>query len=262
MHALIASAILLVVIFLITWWICVRVDNYSFVDAAWSLAFAPVAIIYAVSLDGWWLRRLAVAVLIISWSLRLGIYLLGRIRSHHPKEDKRYAVLRENWSGKLTAAFLKFFLAQGLLVWLLMLPVYFICQRSVIGFTILELIGVCLWAFALIGEAIADAQLKRFKKNNTEPDAVCQHGLWHYSRHPNYFFQSLLWWGLFLIALPAPFGWLAILAPLAMLFFLLRVTGIPLTEKLAVESKGDAYRKYQQTTSALVPWFRANTNNQ
>ena len=106
----------------------------------------------------------------------------------------------------------------------------------------------------LVGEAIADQQLKNFARNSDDKSAVCQVGLWKYSRHPNYFFQSLLWWGLFLAALAAPNGWIAILAPLAMLYTLLRVTGIPLTEKLSVKKRGDNYRHYQQTTSAFVPF--------
>ena len=117
----------------------------------------------------------------------------------------------------------------------------------------LEIVGFSVWLVGLIGEAIADQQLKNFARNSDDKSAVCQVGLWKYSRHPNYFFQSLLWWGLFLAALAAPNGWIAILAPLAMLYTLLRVTGIPLTEKLSVKKRGDNYRRYQQTTSAFVP---------
>ena len=177
------------------------------------------------------------------------------------QKDRRYAVLRERWSGALPAAFLKFFLAQAVLVWLLMLPVWLICRATQPAFHMVELAGIGVWFLAIIGEGVSDAQLKSFKRNRANDSPVCRQGLWKFSRHPNYFFQSLLWWGLFLIALPAPFGWAAVLAPLAMLFFLLRVTGIPLTEELAVASKGDAYREYQRTTSALVPWFvKPNTN--
>jgi steroid 5-alpha reductase family enzyme len=85
---------------------------------------------------------------------------------------------------------------------------------------------------------------------------VCQAGLWNYSRHPNYFFEALLWCGFALAALSSPWGWVCLLCPLLMLYFLLRVTGIPLTEEYALKSKGDAYREYQRTTSALVPWFK------
>jgi steroid 5-alpha reductase family enzyme len=251
---MIVAALILLALFLLTWWLSVRLDNYSFVDVTWSLAFAPVASWYAFSGTGWWLRKVSVALLVSAWSLRLGIYLWHRVASHHPKEDVRYAVLREKWQSQPQRAFLFFFLAQAVLVWLLMVPVHLICQQHTDSFHILEVIGLCLWFVALLGEGIADAQLEGFKKSGS--GGVCQQGLWRYSRHPNYFFQSLLWWGLFLMALPASWGWVAIIAPLSMLHFLLNVTGIPLTEKLSVERRGEAYREYQRTTSAFIPWFR------
>jgi steroid 5-alpha reductase family enzyme len=145
---------------------------------------------------------------------------------------------------------------QAVLVWLLMLPVLLIASRVEAVWHPLEVAGLVLWVVALIGEGVADAQLARFRRENPFGKTVCQAGLWRYSRHPNYFFQSLLWWALFLMALPAVGGWWAILAPLAMLHFLLNVTGIPLTEKLSVEKRGEVYREYQRTTSAFVPWFR------
>lgn len=250
------AALILLVLFLLTWWLSVRLDNYSFVDVTWSLAFAPVAAWYAMANESWLPRRVAIALLVGAWSLRLGVYLWRRVAGHHPKEDVRYAVLREKWQANPPRAFLAFFLAQAMLVWLLMLPVHLITSQAAVGFHPLEYLGLGLWFIALIGEGTADAQLAGFKKRNRDPQAICQVGLWHYSRHPNYFFQSLLWWGLFLIALPAPWGWTAIIAPLSMLHFLLNVTGIPLTEKLSVEKRGDVYRDYQRTTSAFVPWFK------
>jgi len=249
------AAIILCILFLLTWRLSVKLDNYSFVDVTWSLAFTPVAIWFAASGDGWLPRRLAIALLVSAWSLRLGLYLWRRVAGHHPKEDVRYAVLREKWKENPPRAFLWFFLAQAVLVWLLMLPVHLISQQASSGFHPLEYVGLGIWFMALIGEGISDAQLAHFKKTNRDPKAICQIGLWHYSRHPNYFFQSLLWWGLFLMALPAPWGWMAIIAPISMLHFLLNVTGIPLTEKLSVEKRGDVYREYQRTTSAFVPWF-------
>ncbi len=252
---MIIAALILIALFLFTWWLSVRLDNYSFVDVTWSLSFAPIAVWYAASGGGWLPRRVAIAALVGAWSLRLGIYLWRRVASHHPKEDVRYAVLREKWQDNLNRAFLGFFLVQAALVWLLMLPVRLIVQQSTPGFHLLEVIGLALWCLALIGEGLADAQHARVRRENPG-GGICQAGLWHYSRHPNYFFQSLLWWGLFLMALPAPWGWTAIVAPLAMLHFLLNVTGIPLTEKLSVQKRGDAYRAYQRTTSAFVPWRR------
>ncbi len=250
---LLESSVILIVLFLLTWMLSVKLNNYSFVDVTWALSFAPVSLLYGLSGSGWQPRRLAITALIALWSLRLGIYLWRRVASHHPKEDVRYAVLREKWKANPPRAFLWFFLAQAVLVWLLMLPAHLITQQTSTTFHLLEYIGLAIWLIALLGEGIADAQLATFKRTSK---GICQVGLWHYSRHPNYFFQSLLWWGLFLMALPAEWGWTAIIAPIAMLHFLLNVTGIPLTEKLSIEKRGDAFRDYQRTTSAFVPWFR------
>jgi steroid 5-alpha reductase family enzyme len=247
---------LLSILFAATWMLSVKLDNYSFVDVTWALSFAPISLLYAVCNSGWEPRRTAIALLVSAWSLRLGSYLWRRVAGHHPHEDVRYAVLRKKWSANPPRAFFHFFLAQAVLVWLLMLPVFLITRQASTAFHWLEVAGLGLWFIALLGEGVSDAQLARFKKTNTDRLAICQDGLWRFSRHPNYFFQSLLWWGLFLMALPAPWGWTAIIAPLAMLHFLLNVTGIPLTEKLSVEKRGDVYREYQRTTSAFVPWFR------
>ncbi len=252
---LLISASLLAGLMTVTWRLSLRHDNFSFVDVTWSLSFAPVAILYAAGGSGWPLRRLVIGFLIVAWSLRLGIHLWRRVARHHPEEDPRYRVLREEWKGPgLARSFLFFFLAQALLVWLLTLPVFLIAQNGSPALHPLELAGLVVWAIALLGEALADRQLEQFKEaTRGDKLAVCQRGLWRYSRHPNYFFQSLLWWGLFLMALPVPWGWTAILAPLAMLFFLLKVTGIPLTEQLSVEKRGDRYREYQRTTSPFIP---------
>lgn len=251
--SLLIAALILAALFLFTWRLSVKLDNYSFVDVTWALSFAPIAVWYGSIGAGWQPRRLAIAFLVAAWSLRLGIYLWCRVASHHPKEDVRYTVLREKWQANPPRAFLWFFLAQAVLVWLLMLPVHLITQQTATTFHPLEYFGLSLWFIALVGEGIADAQLVAFKRSSK---GICQSGLWHYSRHPNYFFQSLLWWGLFLMALPAAWGWTAIIAPIAMLHFLLNVTGIPLTEKLSLQKRGDVYREYQRTTSAFVPWFK------
>lgn len=254
--AMSGAAALLVAMFLATWRLSVKLDNYSFVDVTWAMSFAPVAIGYAFVGEGWMPRRLAIGAVVAVWSFRLGLHLWQRVAAHHPKEDPRYVVLRQRWSDRLASAFLNFFLAQAVLVWLLMLPVLLICQNTTPQLEWPEMAGLLVWVIGLLGEGISDAQLSRFKRENRDPKAICQTGLWNYSRHPNYFFQSLLWWALFLIALPSPWGWTSIVAPVAMLYFLLKVTGIPLTENLAVEKRGDTYREYQRTTSAFVPWFK------
>jgi steroid 5-alpha reductase family enzyme len=253
--SLLISALILVLMFAATWRFSVRSGNYSWVDVTWALSFTPAVLCHAWLADGWAPRRVAIALMMSAWSLRLGLHLWRRISRHHPHEDARYAVLRERWKANVPRAFLGFFLAQAFLVWLLVLPAHLIAQHADRVFSLTELIGLAVWCLALLGEAIADQQLSAFNREPGPANQVCRKGLWRWSRHPNYFFQSLLWWGLFLMALPAPWGWTSIAAPLAMLHFLLNVTGIPLTERLSVAKRGDAYRDYQRTTSAFVPWF-------
>ena len=149
-----------------------------------------------------------------------------------------------------------FFELQAVLVVIFSLPFLFASFNVAPELRLIELAGLALSTVALLGEALADLQMQTFKRDPASRGKVCQVGLWRYSRHPNYFFESLVWWGFFLVALGSPWGWITIACPLLMLYFLFKVTGIPLTEEYALKSKGDAYREYQRTTSAFVPWFR------
>lgn len=230
-----------------------RVDNYSIVDVAWSLTFTPLALLDAALATGWGPRRALVAALTCAWSLRLGLHLWARIAAHHPREDGRYVELRRRWAPALATRFFVFFQAQGLLNVLLSLPVLLACSNASPAFSAVELAGVALFVVALGGEALADAQLRRFKARAGSAGRVCDVGLWSWSRHPNYFFEWLVWCGFAALALPAPWGFTAAFAPLLMLYFLLRVTGIPMTEEQSLRTRGAAYRDYQRRTSAFFP---------
>ena len=154
-----------------------------------------------------------------------------------------------------------FFELQALLVVVFSTPFLFAAFNSTPALSNVEIVGLALAAIGVLGEATADLQMQAFKRDPASRGRVCDVGLWGYSRHPNYFFESVVWWGFFIAALGSPYGWITVVCPLLMLYFLLRVTGIPLTEEYAVRSKGDAYREYQRTTSAFVPWFRATTRD-
>lgn len=248
-----AAAILVLPLFALTWVVGRRFRNYGLVDAVWSFAFAPVAVIYVVWAPGWEARRLLLGLLVSAWSLRLGWYLLRRVMAHHPTEDPRYAELRTRWNDRADGRMLGFFLLQGVLVVVLSLAFLLAAQDPHPAWRPVELAALVLGLVSVFGESCADAQLARSKRDG---ELVCQRGLWAWSRHPNYFFEWLVWVAFALFAAGAPWGWLAWLAPALMGHFLVNVTGIPLTEELALRRKGDAYRRYQQTTSAFVPWFR------
>jgi steroid 5-alpha reductase family enzyme len=243
------------VLFGVTWLLSRRVNNYGLVDVTWSYALVSLLAIYATGTAGDPARKLVIGVMGAIWALRLGTHILLRIRAHHPGEDVRYAVLRAKWRDRQGLKFFLFFQSQAALIVLLSLPHLLAMSNPEPGLGWVEWAGLGVWLAGIVGESAADWQLKRFKAGPGNRGRVCDAGLWRCSRHPNYFFESVIWWGFWLFACGSPWGWMTIYAPLLILWFLLRVTGIPLTEKCAVESKGEAYRRYQRTTSAFVPWF-------
>ena len=123
------------------------------------------------------------------------------------------------------------------------------------AFSLLEYAALVLWVVAIAGEIAADVQLNAFKSNPANRGKTCRAGLWNYSRHPNYFCEWLIWVCFSLFALDSTYGYLALISPALMLYFLFKVTGIPATEAQALRTRGEEYRRYQQTTSAFVPWF-------
>ena len=232
-----------------------RLRNFSIVDVAWSANFTPLVLLYAALAGGYWARRALIAGMVTLWSLRLAAHLHARVSALHPEEEGRYVQLRREWAASLNGRFFAFFQAQGLLNAVLSVPFLVACvdrRRPLGGF---EIAGATLFAVALAGEAVADRQLASFKADPANRGRTCRAGPWRYSRHPNYFFEWLVWLAYFVFALPSPWGWTSVACPLLMLFFLFRVTGIPMTEEQALRSRGDDYREYQRTTSAFFPWW-------
>jgi steroid 5-alpha reductase family enzyme len=179
--------------------------------------------------------------------------LFARVLGH--PEEGRYVQLRAEWKTHLPLRFFFFFEFQALLDLVLSLPFLIACLDTRAPLGILEKVGAAIWLVGIAGEAVADAQLDGFKKNPGNKGKTCRVGLWNYSRHPNYFFEWTIWVGYAMFALGSPWGWLGLLSPALILYFLLGLTGIPATEAQALRSRGDEYRQYQRTTSAFVPWF-------
>ncbi len=245
---------LMAVWFLLAWCWAVKINNYSVVDAAWAFGIGFTGITWLLVCGNGSVKHWVAVVLLGAWSLRLTWHLERRIRRAHPVEDARYVKLSEVWVGREKSAFFGFFQAQGASVVLLSLPFLFIAADPVVSWSFWESIGVIVLLTGILGEGLADSQMSRFKAGNSDSKAVCQVGLWRYSRHPNYFFEAIIWFGFYLYACGSEWGWVTIHAPLIIVFLLLRVTGIPPTEAAALRRKGEAYRIYQQTTSPFIPW--------
>lgn len=250
--AVVIAAIAVPAIFALAWVWAVKIDNYSLVDAFWAFGIGATAWFWLALGPGDPAVRMAAAAVVGFWSLRLGGYLHRRIHRAHPQEDARYAKLREAWKGRERSAFFGFFQMQAVSVLLLALPFLAISNKAG-PWGGVESIGLVIVLAGLVGESMADRQMAAFKRGNPDSKAVCRVGLWRYSRHPNYFFESVIWWGFYLVACGSPWGWATIHAPIAITWLLLRVTGIPPTEAAAVARKGNAYREYQKTTSPFIP---------
>ena len=232
-----------------------RIDNYSVVDVVWSYAFGILTLFYAFMATGWEPRRVAIAAIVLLWSMRLGTHLAVRVRDHHPAEDERYVTMRREWGELLLSRMFRFFQTQALSVVVLGMPFLVVCANHTDHFSIVEGVGVAVSMLGVFGEAAADAQLRRFKEIRANAGRVCDAGLWRLSRHPNYFFEWTIWIGYWLIACAVgPWGVATVVSPAIMLYLLLRVTGVPLSEAQSLRSRGDAYRRYQAATSVFFPW--------
>lgn len=234
-------------------WLAQRLrGNAAIVDVAWSLATAALGAVFALTADGYPARRLVVAGMAIVWGARLGVYLWRRVGSE--REDGRYRRMREEWGEKTQRNMFVFFQIQALWAVMFALPMLAAARNASAPLGWLDALGVALWAASIAGASNADRQLARFRSNPANRGKVCRDGLWRYSRHPNYFFEWLHWWAYICLAAGSPVWWIAPLGAALMLYFLTKVTGIPPTEAQALRSRGDAYREYQRTTSAFVPW--------
>ena len=238
----------------VLWVVHLVIRNAAIVDAGWAFGIPLAAAVFAWRVEGDGLRYGLLLAMTGIWGARLGLYLLFTRVLGQPEEG-RYRELRRRWATRLPLRFFLFFQVQGLIDVFLSLPALIVALNPAPGLSAFEIAGFLAWAVGVVGEVAADRQLHRFKQDPASAGRTCAVGLWRYSRHPNYFFEWLVWVGYAVYALGSPFGWLALACPALMLYFLFRVTGIPATEEQALRTRGEDYRLYQQTTSAFVPWF-------
>jgi steroid 5-alpha reductase family enzyme len=241
-----------VAVLMVLFWLVQRhTGDAGIVDVVWAAGVGLLAVLFSALADGAPQRRLLIGVLAFTWSARLALYLLRRVL--RLPEDGRYQKLRQEWGDDTQWKLFWFFQVQAVWSVLFAAPML-VAASNPQPFGILDVLGAAVWVVAVSGEWIADRQLARFRTNPANRGRVCRDGLWRYSRHPNYFFEWVHWWAYVLIGWTGPYGWLTLMGPALMLFFLFKITGIPPTEANALASRGDAYREYQRTTSVFFPW--------
>ena len=241
---------------IIGWLVSLAYRNVTIVDSLWGLGFVLIAWLTYFASDGFWGRKLLLAILVTLWGLRLTAYLSWR--NWGKGEDPRYGGWR-NKSGERfwIVSLFKVFVLQALFLWIIALALQ-IGQLATTpaALTSLDLLGTLVWTTGFIFESVGDWQLAQFKSDPANKGRVMDHGLWAYTRHPNYFGEFLVWWGVFLVTLSIPNSWWTILSPLIVTAVLLKMTGIALTEKALIENR-PGYSDYIKRTSAFIPWLPA-----
>ena len=223
----------------------------AFTDMTYSLTFIILAVL-AYTKSPMTLSHTILYALILIWALRLGIYLVYRIHKFGGR-DKRFDGMREKFT-----SFAKFWLGQGIVVWVLMIP-YFILMTSPFAYFEALIIGASIFILGFLFESIADFQKIRFILNPKNKGKWIDSGLWSISRHPNYFGEILIWIGVFAITLsPNPITWVGIISPIFISLTLIFVTGLPPLEKSADKKwgKNKDYQKYKRNTSILIPFIK------
>lgn len=248
--------LLLVTIGLMTllWLISLALKNSSIVDIFWGTGFVIVAwAAFVLTPGGFESRKILLASLVTIWGLRLSLYILWR--NWGKAEDFRYQVWRkEAGAAWWWRSFFKVFFLQGVILWIVAAPLLVAQISAQPGhLTWIDYLALPVWLVGFFFEAVGDWQLARFKANPANKGKVLNTGVWHYTRHPNYFGDSAQWWAFYLIALAAG-GWWTIFSPIIMTTLLMRVSGVTLLEKTLKDEK-PGYKEYVQTTSEFIPWF-------
>lgn len=228
--------------------------NHTFVDTAWGLSFVIVAHVT------FWMQKehaivhWLVLLMVTLWGLRLFTHIITRTLGR--AEDLRYQALRKDMEKQKNAvlvSYLRVYILQGFLALFISTPIILINTMTPNGLSPWYPVGIAVWVVGFLFEIISDKQLKAFLSQKQNEGRLMTRGLWKYSRHPNYFGESLLWWGVFVIALTFNGGWTSFFGPLLLTFLLLKISGVPPAEKLMKDLPG--FDAYKSSTNAFVPWF-------
>lgn len=246
-------------VMLLFWVRQIKTQNANAVDAVWAFSFTICVIFLVLNKDiyFWSAKSWVILILVTLWSLRLSGYLYWtRIITKKP-EDPRYHRLRKDL-GWGQVSFFVLYQVQALIVGAMFVSVLnVVLENRTAVWT--DYLGIGLMVAGIIGETVADLQLKKFISNPANKGKTCQVGLWNYSRHPNYFFEWLFWSSFVAFSLNVEYPWITLVAPAVISYLLVFVGGVAATERHAARSR-HGYLEYQQTTSCFVPWFKLQKN--
>ena len=251
LHMLLFTSVIL--LFFMTMWFLVSVamNRNDIADILWGAGFVLVVLSCTLMVEATTARGVLMALLVTIWGVRLSVRIFLKNRGR--EEDFRYRKWREEWGDRfLVRSYFQVFVLQGVLMLLVLTPVWYVIGRQqLLPLNILDMFGLLVWCVGFYFEVVGDYQLDAFKKNPENSGKVLQVGLWKYSRHPNYFGEVVMWWGIYLMALPVSGGFVTIIGPAAITFLILKVSGIPLLEEHYRDNPG--YQAYKEKTSVFFP---------
>jgi len=248
---LVRSGILLVFVYMnLLFLLALLIKKNDIVDVSWGMGFGLLVLfsLWESPMLHW--RQLMVLLLVMLWGIRLTVYIF--IRNKGKAEDFRYAKWRKEWGKNwVLRSWLQVFMLQGFFMLLIAYPVFLNGFQRAADVNLLDLVGLLVWLLGFGFEAIGDAQMLRFKKDPLNRRKIMNKGLWRYTRHPNYFGEATMWWGIFLITLNSVYNWWGVFSPIVITWLLLKVSGVPLLEKKYAENP--AYLDYIKRTSSFLP---------
>ncbi len=248
---LLGSAVAITCMMLVVWLISLKMRDASIVDIAWGSGFVVVAWVSFWLSEGEPTRSLLLTLLTSIWGFRLAFYLAKRNLGHG--EDFRYQSMRRKHGKKFAIVSLySVFGVQGLLMWIVSLPVQLGQVPETPSFGAIGAVGVLVWGVGVFFESVGDAQLAKFKRDPANKGLVMNRGLWRYTRHPNYFGDSCVWAGLGLIAAESGLGVFGLVGPAVMTFLLVKVSGAALLDRAMLKRK-PGYETYVASTSGFIP---------
>lgn len=248
---MIIQAILFLFLYFTMWYVIGFVKkNAGVVDIGWGLGF--VILSWFVTIQHLSFTTIFVSILVSIWGLRLASHIYKR--NHGKPEDFRYANFRKKWGSiYYLRSYFQLFLLQGVFMLLISLSFLYITQTSSIELLPLFVFGILIWVIGFFFESMGDYQLKRFIANPVNKNKLIQSGLWKYTRHPNYFGEATMWWGIFVIGLSCNTPWFTIISPITITVLVCFVSGIPMLEKNL--NKYPDFQEYKDRTSVFIPWF-------
>lgn len=222
-------------------------------DIAWGLGFVLVALTSLVFNQNFNTTTLLTTLLVTFWGIRLSWHIASR--NIKQPEDYRYKAWRETWgSWFYVRSYLQVFIVQGIFLLLVSTPILVIMTYATEGISLAIIFGLFVWLLGFVFESVADKQLRDFVRNPKHKGRIMTTGLWHYTRHPNYFGEITQWWGIGIIALSCSYGWIGLIGPIVITFLIVKISGVPLLEQKYANNP--SYQQYKKQTPMLIPFIK------